>query len=101
MSDRARAIFTPAAVYLYDSETGLTVGSMKDLCVEVGLCSRGHFEAMLALMRAAGLFVVSPDQDRRKRPLAPTGKLFAMHRECWGAHFQAMQFVLPEAEGWH
>jgi hypothetical protein len=105
MSDRARALFTHAALYLHYSgtrpgETGLTVGAMKDMCIEHGLCSRGRCEAMLALMRAAGLFVAAPDRDRRRRPLAPTEKLFGMHRERWGRHFEAMQHVMPEAETW-
>ena len=102
MSDRARALFTHVALYLHyggsrAGEPGLTVGAMKDLCVELGLCSRGRCEAMLALMRAAGLLVAVPDFDRRRRRLAPTEKLFAMHRERWGAHFDAMREVMPEA----
>ena len=102
MSDRARAIFTHVALYLHyggsrSGEPGLTVGAMKDLCVELGLCSRGRCEAMLALMRAAGLFVAVPSLDRRRRPLAPTEKLFALHRERWESHFDAMREVLPAA----
>jgi hypothetical protein len=106
MSDRARALFTHVALYLHyggsgAGEPGLTAGAMKDLCVELGLCSRGRCEAMLALMRAAGLFVVVPDPDRRRRSLAPTEKLFALHRERWGAHFEAMRDVLPAAASYH
>ncbi len=102
MSDRARALFTHVALYLHYRGTkngapGLTVGAMKDLCTQVELCSRGRCEAMLALMRAAGLFVAAPNPDRRRRPLVPTEKLFALHRERWGTHFEALAQVLPEA----
>jgi hypothetical protein len=105
MSDRARALFTHAALYLHygltkDGEPGLTVGAMKDLCVELELCSRGRCEAMLALMRAAGLFAAAPNLDRRRRPLVPTEKLFALHRERWTAHLKPMRHVIPEAETW-
>ena len=77
MSDRARALFTHLALYLHygrsrSGEPGLTVGAMKEMCIELRLCSRGRCEAMLALMRAAGLFAAVPDLDRRRRPLAPT-----------------------------
>ena len=102
MSDRARLVFTHAALYLHyggsqSAERGLTVGAMKDLCVELGLCSRGRCEAMLALMRAAGLFVAVPSPDRRRRPLEPTEKLFALHRERWETQFDAMRDVVPAA----
>jgi len=102
MSDRARALFTHVALYLhYDgSQSGdpaLTAGAMKDLCVELGLCSRGRCEAMLALMRAAGLFVAVPSLDRRRRPLAPTEKLLALHRERWTTHFESMLGIVPAA----
>jgi len=105
MSDRARALFTHAALYLHygrtrDGEPGLTVGAMKDLCVEIELCSRGRCEAMLALMRAAGLFAAAPNLDRRRRPLVPTEKLFALHRERWTAHLRPMRHVIPEAVSW-
>ena len=105
MSDRARALFTHAALYLHygrtrDGEPGLTVGAMKDLCVEIELCSRGRCEAMLALMRAAGLFAAAPNLDRRRRPLVPTEKLFALHRERWTAHLRPMRHVIPEAVAW-
>jgi hypothetical protein len=73
MSDRARAIFTHVALYLHyggsrSGDPGLTVGAMKDLCVELGLCSRGRCEAMLALMRAAGLFVAMPSPQPAPSP---------------------------------
>lgn len=102
MSDRARALFSHVALYLHyhrtdTDEPGLTVGAMKDLCTQLKLCSRGRCEAMLALMRAAGYLTAVPNLDRRRRPLAPTEKLFALHRDRWGAHFEALQQVLPEA----
>lgn len=105
MSDRARALFTHAALYLHyrgtkDGEPGLTVGAMKDFCVQLKLCSRGRCEAMLALMRGAGLFAAARNLDRRRRPLVPTEKLFALHRERWIAHLRPMQHVIPEADCW-
>jgi hypothetical protein len=105
MSDRARAVFAHVALLLHYRGTdhgapGLTVGGMKDMCVELKLCSRGRCEAMLVLMRAAGFFVAAPNLDRRRRPLAPTEKLFELHRERWGSHFAAMRHVQPEAETW-
>jgi hypothetical protein len=105
MGDRARAVFAHVALLLHyrgtdGGEPGLTVGAMKDLCVQVGLCSRGRCEAMLVLMRAGGFFVAAPGGDRRRRPMAPTDKLFALHRERWGSHFDAMRHVLPRAEYW-
>ncbi|MGZ6176439.1 MAG: hypothetical protein ACXWNB_11440, partial [Candidatus Binataceae bacterium] len=103
MSDRARALFTHLALYLHysrslDGVPGLTVGAMKDQCVELGLCSRGRCEATLALMRAAGFFAAAPSGDRRRRPLVPTEKLLALHRRRWVEHFAAMTPVLPQAE---
>ena len=96
-----RAVFAHVALFLHyrgtaNGEPGLTVGAMKDLCVDVKLCSRGRCEVMVALMRAAGFFVAAPGPDRRRRPLAPAEKLFALHRERWGSHFAAMRHVLPE-----
>ncbi len=105
MNDRARALFTQIALYLHfggrpDGKPGLTISAMKDVCAYAGLCSRGRCEAMLALMRASGLFVAVPTDDRRLRPLAPTHKLLALQRERWARHFAAMRHVLPEAEGY-
>jgi hypothetical protein len=102
MSDRARALFTHVALYLHyggsqSGDPGLTAGAMKDLCFELGLCSRGRCDAMLALMRAVGLFVAVPSLDRRRRPLAPTEKLLAMHRERWTTHFESLLSVMPAA----
>ncbi|MBR0785014.1 hypothetical protein [Bradyrhizobium iriomotense] len=99
LSDRARALFTHVALYLHfgGSEPGLTVGAMKDLCVELGLCSRGRCEALLALMRAGGLLMATPSPDRRKRLLAPTEKLLALHRVRWARQFEAMRRLFPEA----
>jgi hypothetical protein len=102
MHDRARALFSHVALYLHYLEDdeggpGLTVGAMKDLCTQIGLCSRGRCEAMLAVMRAAGMFAAVPNLDRRRRPLVPTERLLALHRERWGAHFRAMSAAIPEA----
>jgi hypothetical protein len=102
LSDRARALFPHVALYLHFAEEsedglGLTAGAMKDMCVRIGLCSRGRCEAMLALMRATGLVASAPNLDRRRRPLVPTDKLIALHRERWGAQFDAMSAVIPAA----
>jgi len=102
LSDRARALFSYIALYLHfagdrDGESGLTAGAIKEMCVRLGLCSRGRCEAMLALMRAVGFLVASPHADRRRRPLVPTEKLMALHRERWGGQFDAMRLVIPAA----
>ncbi|QDP27384.1 hypothetical protein [Bradyrhizobium cosmicum] len=102
LSDRARALFTHVALYLHFCGTdhgrpGLTVGAMKDLCMQLGLCSRGRCEALLVLMRAGGLLAAATDPDRRRRLLIPTEKLLALHRSRWGLHFEAMQGLVPQA----
>jgi hypothetical protein len=104
MSDRARALFTNAVFYLHFSgpsggKPGLTVNAMKDLCVQLDLCSRGRCEATLALMRATGFLRSVPSADRRRRPLVPTQKLLAFQRKRWAAHLVATAYVLPEAAG--
>ena len=100
MNDRARALFSHVALYLHyageeSGRPGLTVGAMKELCAQIGLCSGGRCEAMLAVMRAAGMLAAVPNPDRRRRPLAPTEKLLALHRERWGVHFDAMSAAIP------
>lgn len=102
LSDRARALFTHVALYLHFRGTepgrpGLTVGALKDLCMELGLCSRGRCEALIALMRAGGLLTAAPDPDRRRRLLVPTEKLLALHRARWGLHFESMHGLVPQA----
>ncbi|MFN4936422.1 hypothetical protein [Bradyrhizobium sp.] len=102
LSDRARALFPHIVLYLHyagprEGERGLTVGAMKDMCVRLDLCSPGRCEAMLALMRAVGLVAAAPRQDRRRRPLVPTERLMALHRERWGGQFDAMSAVIPAA----
>jgi hypothetical protein len=102
MNDRARALFTQVALHLHyaprvDGNSRLTISAMKDLCADGGLCSRGRCEAMLVLMRAAGFFAAAPNDDRRRRPLAPTEKLLRLQRERWAGHFVAMRHVFPEA----
>lgn len=106
MNDRARALFGHAALYLHYAADahdgpGLSVGAMKDICAQVGLCSRGRTEAMLALMRAGGLLAAAPSLDRRRRLLVPTEKLMELHRTRWGAQFQAMSAVLQRAAAYH
>ena len=57
-------------------------------------------EAMLAVMRAGGLFAAAPNVDRRRRPLVPTEKLLALHRERWAPQFDALGEVIPEAKAY-
>ncbi len=100
LSDRARALFGHAALYLHFRGTeadqpGLTPEAMKDLCRQLDLCSRGRCEVMLALMRAGGFLLAAPSSDRRKRVLAPSEKLFALHRLRWSGQFEAMSAILP------
>ncbi|MGJ5177029.1 hypothetical protein ACQR16_01670 [Bradyrhizobium oligotrophicum] len=102
LSDRARALFPHVALYLHfvgerDGELGLTVGAMKEMCARLDLCSGGRCEAMLALMRAAGMVASASNLDRRRRPLVPTDRLIALHRERWGVQFDAMTSVIPAA----
>jgi hypothetical protein len=89
------------ALYLHygdePDEPGLSVGAMKELCVRIGLCSRGRCEAMLALMRAGGLFAAAPSLDRRRRLLVPTTRLLELHQLRWSAHFAAMSAAIPQA----
>jgi len=102
MNDRARALFSHVALYLHyggaGATSGLTVGALKDMCVTLGLCSRGRCETLLALMRGAGLFAAVATDDRRLRPLAPTDRLLALHRQRWGGHLRAMSCIRPDAE---
>lgn len=103
MNDRARALFTQVALHLHfsprvDGKSALTISAMKDACADNGLCSRGRCEAMLMLMRAAGFFTAAPNDDKRRRPLAPTEKLLSLQRERWAGHFVAMRHYLPEAD---
>lgn len=102
MSDRLRTLFSYVALYLHyggDEPNGpaLSAGTMKQLCVQLGLCSRGRCEAMLAVMRAGGLLAAVPSADRRRRLLAPTAKLLALHRTRWSVHFTAMSAAIPRA----
>lgn len=105
MNDRARSLFSLAALYLHygglGGRPGLTVGAMKQLCARIGLCSPGRCEATLALMRAAGFLALAPDGDRRRRPLVPTEKLFELQRDRLRAHLGAMMQILPEAIDYH
>jgi hypothetical protein len=103
MNDRARTLFVMGALYLHydgtaEGRPGLTVGAMKDLCVSVGVCSRGRCEAMLAVLRAGRYFVSAPDGDRRRRRLVPTPKLVALQIERWRCHLTAITEVLPETQ---
>jgi len=105
MSDRARGLFSHAALYLHfenpdADEAGFSVVAMKDLCFAVGICSRGRCEAMLALMRAAGLLTAAPNRDRRRRMLVPTEKLLDLHRVRWNAYFDAMSAIIPRTRAY-
>jgi hypothetical protein len=104
MNDRARALFTHAALALHfardesDRTSGLTVSRIKAYCTEMQLCSPGRVEAMLALLRISGyLAAVKDDSDRRVRRLVPTEKLIALHRERCKSHLNAMREIVPDA----
>ncbi len=99
MNDRARALFSHAALYLhFGGGTGLTVTRLKDLCTELKLCSNGRVEVMLALMRASGYLALAPsDGDGRVRRLVPSEKLISLHRERWRFQFKACAPLLDSA----
>jgi hypothetical protein len=103
MNDRARALFSHVALYLHygggaGATSGLTVGALRDICVELDLCSGGRCEVLLTLMRGAGFFVAVPTADKRRRPLAPTEKLLALHRQRWGGNLRALSHMWTDVE---
>jgi hypothetical protein len=100
LNDRGRVVFGMLALYLHHSPDtgGLSVGAMKELCVETGLCSAGRATAMLSLMRFAGY--ISPAQhalDRRVRLFVPTARLLDDHRARLRGQFEASSALLPES----
>jgi DNA-binding MarR family transcriptional regulator len=104
LSDRARAIFGHMLLYLHataqpdDPRSGLTAARVKELAVELGLCSAGRAAAMLALMRVAGFVAPAPAAaDRRIRRLVPTEKLREVQRARLRYQFEAIAIVLPQA----
>lgn len=104
MNDRARALFSQAALALHfsrrqdDRMSGLTVSRMKAICSDIQLCSPGRVEAMLALLRVSGYLTTANDEsDRRLRRLIPTEKLIALHRRRWKDQFGAMTEVVDDA----
>lgn len=104
MNGRAPALFSHVALALHfsrredDRTSGLTVSRMKALCIEIGLCSPGRVEAMLALLRVSGyLAAAKDDSDRRLRRLVPTEKLIALHRRRWKDQFSAMTDLVAAA----
>lgn len=104
LSDRARALFGYFAIYLHatrdeaDPRSGLTATRLKDLAVQIRLCSAGRAAAMLGLMRTAGYIARAPgDVDRRVRRLVPTERLHVMMRMRLGWQFEALSPLLPEA----
>lgn len=104
LGDRARAIFGHMLLYLHatarpdDPRSGLTAARVKELAVELGLCSAGRAAAMLALMRVAGYVAAAPAAaDRRIRRLVPTEKLREVQRARLRYQFEAIAIVLPQA----
>ncbi len=104
LSDRARAAFGHALLYLHatarpdDPRSGLTAARVKELTVETGLCSAGRAAAMLALLRVAGYVAAAPSaEDRRIRRLVPTEKLFGMQRARLHRQFELLAIVVPAA----
>lgn len=105
MSDRGRNQIGFAAIYLHywdnDDGTGarLTVGRVKSLCAELGICSPGRAGAMLAMMRVAGYLAPGGrTEDGRQLLLVPTELLLAAHRRRLRAMFTAMAPVIPEID---
>jgi hypothetical protein len=104
LSDRARAAFGHALLYLHatarpdDPRSGLTAARVKELSVETGLCSAGRASAMLALMRVAGYVAQAPSaEDRRVRRLVPTEKLLGVQRARLRRQFEVIAIMLPQA----
>ncbi|WP_238120545.1 MULTISPECIES: MarR family transcriptional regulator [unclassified Xanthobacter] len=101
LNDRGRTLFGFFALYLHalpEVQGGsLTVGRMAALAAETGVCSRGRAKAMLALMRWGGyLAPVEEGGDRRSKPLAPTARMLALHRQRWVSQFQAISQIDPQ-----
>jgi hypothetical protein len=99
LNDRGRVVFGMLAMYLHFSPDcgGLTVGAMRELCVETGLCSPGRATAMLSLMRFAGYIAPAPHAfDRRVRLFVPTARLIGDHAQRMRGQFAAMAPLMPE-----
>lgn len=105
ITDRARFLISIFAVHYHrtaragDPLSGLTVSQIRKTCSEQGFCSPGRGEAMVVLMRFFGYLAPMPDStDRRLRRLAPTERLFALHRDRCGYTFDAIARLLPDGE---
>lgn len=105
MDDRARLLFGYFALYLdfaYDPATpgsGLTPTRMKELCVELDICSPGRAGAMLSLMRYGGYLAPAAEvTDRRRRRLTTTEKLSSLIERRIRLHFTAMAPLMPDGE---
>lgn len=104
INDRGRDTVALLALYLHrtaspgDARSGLTVSRLKAICADQDIASPGRIEALLMLMRAAGLLrPLTAASDHRVRRLAPTERLTAMLHERWDGVLAAMTPIFPEA----
>lgn len=105
INDRGRSAVALLSLYLHrsarpgDARSGLTVSRLKAICADQGIASPGRIEALLVLMRAAGLLKPIPSlSDQRVRRLEPTERLVATLHERWDGLIEAMALIFPEAE---
>ncbi|HJS86025.1 MAG TPA: hypothetical protein VJ779_11260 [Acetobacteraceae bacterium] len=103
LNDRGHVVIGWMALYLHfhggpGESPGLTVGRVKALCAETGVCSPGRAAATLALMRFARyLAPAATAADRRLRILVPTERMIDAHRERWAALLDAIAPLVPHA----
>lgn len=106
LNDRARVQMGFFSLYLYwsrkgDAPSGLTIGRLKEICVEGNFCSPGRVEGMVALMRVFGYARLESDpRDQRVKLIIPTDKLIQTHLRRWRRQFAAMTLAIPEAAHW-
>jgi DNA-binding MarR family transcriptional regulator len=95
--DISRFFLSYLALYL-DARDGLTLSSIRDLCVEMELASPGRAAAILLRMRMIGYVRLDNAQtDRRVRRYLPTDELKAAIREFIRGELEALALIEPEA----
>lgn len=102
VNDRGRTVIAYLALYLHfglrsdDPRSGLTVGRLKALSVEHGICSAGRTEAFVAVLRLFGYLEPAPrTRDLRVRRLEPTPRMLASHRARLEVAFSAVAKIDP------